>query len=224
MFYAALCRTAFRVSSRLRLTSSDKASRFSQSLKLSAYGLLFLTLTSSAFAGPVTLAWDPPVSAPNLEGYMLYYGSVRGNYSVGLDVGNLTTAAISGLQEGSTYYFVATAYDTYGSESSPSNEVSYTVPMANDTPPGVALISPLNGASVARKSTVTIGANAWDDFGVTKVEFYVNGGLVCTDSTGSYTCAWKVPASSGRSYQLQAKAYDTSGKVGSSSIVTVISQ
>jgi chitinase len=223
MFYAALSRTAFHVSSRLRLTSSDKASRFSQSLKLSAYGLLFLTLTSSAFAGPVTLAWNP-VSAPNLEGYMLYYGSARGNYSVGLDVGNLTTAAISGLQEGSTYYFVATAYDVYGHESSASNEVSYTIPMANDTPPTVALISPLNGASVARKSTVTIGANAWDDFGVTKVEFYVNGSLMCTDSTGSYTCAWRVPAASGRSYQLQAKVYDTSGKVGSSSIVTVISQ
>jgi chitinase len=220
MFYAALSRTAFHVSSRLRLTSSDKASPFSQSLKQSVYGLLFLILTSSAFAGPVSLGWNP-VSAPNLAGYMLYYGSARGNYSVGLDVGNSTTAAISALQAGSTYYFVATAYDAYGNESSFSNEVSYTVPMANDTPPGVALISPLNGASVARKSTVTIGMNAWDDVGVTKLEFYVNGSLVCTNAPTSYTCAWNVPAAPGRTYKLQAKAYDTAGKVGSSSIITV---
>jgi hypothetical protein len=223
MFYATLSRIAFHVSSRPRPTASHQASLCSQSLKLSVYGLLFLAFTSSTFAGPVRLAWDP-VSASNLAGYMLYYGSARGSYSVGVDAGNLTTAAISGLQEGSTYYFVATAYDVYGDESSPSNEVSYTIPMANDTPPAVTLITPLNGASVARKSTVTIGANAGDDFGVTKVEFYVNGSLVCTDNTGSYTCAWKVPAVSGRSYQLQAKAYDTAGKVGSSSIVSVISQ
>ena len=223
MFYAALSRIACHVSSRPRPTPSRKALLCSQSLKLSAYSLLFLSLTSSALAGPVKLAWNP-VSAPNLAGYMLYYGSASGNYSVGIDVGNLTTAAISGLQEGSTYYFVATAYDVYGDESSPSNEVRYTIPMANDTPPAVTLISPLNGASVARKSTVTIGANAWDDVGVTKMEFYVNGSLVCTDSTGSYTCAWKVPASPGRSYQLQAKAYDTSGKVGPSNIITVNAQ
>jgi hypothetical protein len=74
---------------------------------------------------------------------------------------------------------------------------------------------------VARKSTVTIGMNAWDDVGVTKLEFYVNGSLVCTNAPTSYTCAWNVPAAPGRTYKLQAKAYDTAGKVGSSSIITV---
>jgi chitinase len=223
MFYATVSRIASQASSRPRPTEFPGAWLCLHGPKLSVYSLLFLVFTSSTFAGPVTLAWDPS-SGPNLAGYMLYYGSARGSYSVGVDVGNLTTAAISGLQEGGTYYFVATAYDVYGDESPPSNEVSYTIPMANDTPPAVALITPLNGASVARKSTVTIGANASDDVGVTKVEFYVNGSLICTDSTGSYTCAWKVPAVSGRSYQLQAKAYDTAGKVGSSSIVSVVSQ
>jgi chitinase len=223
MFHATVSRIAFHTSSRPRPTDFHKAWLCSQGLKLSVYGLLFLVFTSSTFAGPVTLAWNPS-SGPNLAGYMLYYGTARGSYSVDMDVGNLTTAAISGLQEGSTYYFVATAYDVFGSESPPSNEVSYTIPMANDTPPTVALITPLNGSTVARKSTVTIGANASDNVGVTKVEFYVNGSLICTDNTGSYTCAWKVPAVSGRSYQLQAKAYDTAGKVGSSSIVSVISQ
>jgi chitinase len=205
MFSAALSRIALHLSSRLQAS------------------LLILILAPSAFAGSVRLAWDPS-SGPNVAGYMLYYGLARGSYSVGVNVGNFTTAALSGLQDGSTYYFVATAYDAYGKESAFSNEVSYTVPMANDTPPTVALISPLDGASVARKSTVTIGANAWDDYGVTKLEFYVNGSLVCANPPTSYTCAWKVPAAAGRTYQLQAKAYDTAGKAGSSSIITVQAQ
>jgi hypothetical protein len=178
----------------------------------------------AATAGPVTLAWDP-IFAPDLVGYMLYYGSASGSYSAGVDVGNFTTASISGLQEGSTYYFVATAYDAYGHESSFSNEVSYTVPTANDTPPTVTLTSPSDGASVPKKSTVTIGATAADDVGVTQVEFYVNGGLICAHAAASYdTCAWQVPAAPGRTYKLQAKVHDTSGHVGSSGIITVISQ
>jgi hypothetical protein len=77
---------------------------------------------------------------------------------------------------------------------------------------------------VKRKSTVAIAATASDDVSVIKVEFYVNGSLVCTDTTSSYNCTWRVPTASGRTYRLQAKAYDASGNVGLSSLVTVRSQ
>jgi chitinase len=189
-------------------------------MRLSVFGLLCLFLSSSAFAGPVTLAWDA-VSDPDLAGYRLYYGYASGSYSVTLGVGKATTAALSGLDAGRTYYFAATAYDVYGDESDFSNEVSYVVPAADTTPPTVAITSPAGGASVPKKSTVTINATASDDVGVTKVEFYVNGQLTCSDTAASYTCAWKVPAAPGRTYQLQAKAYDAQGNVSSSNIITV---
>jgi hypothetical protein len=140
---------------------------------------------------------------------------------VSLDTGPATAAALSGLQVGQKYYFAALAYDADGDHSPFSNEVSYTVPAGDTTPPTVSITAPVNGASVQRKSTFTIRVTATDTGGVTTVAFYVNGQLTCTDATASYTCTWKVPASAGRTYQLQATATDVQGNVGTSSRITV---
>jgi hypothetical protein len=50
---------------------------------------------------------------------------------------------------------------------------------------------------------------------VSKVEFYVNGSLVCTDTTAPYSCAWKVPAKTRTSYTIEARAYDAAGNTAS---------
>jgi chitinase len=229
MYNSALRQIPSYLPTPARRAPSRVASLFSVGLKLSVYGLFLLVLSSRAFAAPVTLVWDA-VAASYLAGYVLYYGYGSGSYTMSVDVGNYTSASLTSLDEGKTYYFVAAAYDVDGSESSFSNEVSYTVPVADVPPPMdvtapmVAITSPADGASVQKKSTVTIGADASDDVGVTKVEFYVNGQLVCADTTNSYTCAWKLPGAPGRTYQLQAKAYDAQGNSGSSGFVTVMSQ
>jgi hypothetical protein len=82
----------------------------------------------------------------------------------------------------------------------------------------------VNGSVVSAKSTVTISATASDNAGVTRVEFYVNGSLKCTDTSAPHTCSWGVPAARGKSYQLQAKAHDAAGNIGSSAVITVISR
>ena len=75
---------------------SHLASLASFSVGLWAFGLFYLLLSSIASAAPVTLAWDP-VSASDLAGYKLYYGHASGQYSFNLNVGNTTTAVLSGL-------------------------------------------------------------------------------------------------------------------------------
>jgi hypothetical protein len=70
----------------------------------------------------VTLAWSPVTNA-NVAGYNLYYGSARSNYTNVTSVGNVTNATISGLTEGTTYYFAATTLSTSGLESDYSAEV-----------------------------------------------------------------------------------------------------
>jgi hypothetical protein len=45
-----------------------------------------------------------------------------------VNVGNVTSATISGLVADVTYYFAATAYDNLGQESAYSTEISYLVP------------------------------------------------------------------------------------------------
>jgi hypothetical protein len=80
----------------------------------------------------VTLAWDANAATTdpgtNTVGYRVYIGPSSGDYTQSIDVGNSTTATVSGLTSGSTYYFAVIAYSAEASASSPSNEVSFTAP------------------------------------------------------------------------------------------------
>jgi Bacterial Ig domain len=88
----------------------------------------------------------------------------------------------------------------------------------DNTPPTVAITNPANGAIVVRKSNVTITATASDNVGVTRVEFLVNGGLQCTDTTTPYSCVWRVPAAMNKAHQLQARAFDQAGNSATATI------
>jgi chitodextrinase len=81
--------------------------------------------------GTAILTWDP-VTAPNLAGYRIYYGTSPGTYlqarGQGINVGNVTTYTVTGLGSGTRYYFAATSNDTSGNESGFSNEVFKDVP------------------------------------------------------------------------------------------------
>ena len=99
-----------------------------------------------------------------------------------------------------------------------------TVTVLNALAPTVSITSPTNGATVPRRSTVTIRATASENVSITKVEFYVNGTRKYTDTTADYSCAWSVPAQAGGTYRLWAKAYDAKRNVVTSSVVTVTSR
>lgn len=75
----------------------------------------------------VTLAWDPSIST-NIVSYIVYYGTSSQNYSSDIVVGDMDTVTISGLANGTTYYFVVVAIDSQGIASPFSNQVTYTTP------------------------------------------------------------------------------------------------
>src|SRR5271154_3267153 len=86
-------------------------------------------------AGSVTLAWSPSTDT-NVTGYNVYFGGVSETYTNKISAGDTTSAVISNLVSGATYYFAATAYDSTGLESPFSNEASYAVPLtATNNPP-----------------------------------------------------------------------------------------
>lgn len=74
-------------------------------------------------------------SESDLAGYIVYYGTASRTYSamstsVGLSGDGSTgtpSKIISGLLDGTTYYFGVTAYDATGNESTFSGEVTTTV-------------------------------------------------------------------------------------------------
>jgi Fibronectin type III domain len=80
----------------------------------------------------VTLAWTGSTSA-GVDGYRVDYGTTSGIYTNSIVLGNVTTNTVAGLAGGVTYFFALTTYDTNGSESPFSNEISYTVPTGLQT-------------------------------------------------------------------------------------------
>lgn len=86
--------------------------------------------------GSATLAWTSPTTRTdgsaltNLAGFNIYYGTSPGSYPNKIAVANpgLTTFVVTNLLGGSTYFFVATAYDSTGAESAYSNIGSKTIP------------------------------------------------------------------------------------------------
>ena len=90
-------------------------------------------------------------------------------------------------------------------------------PGPDTIPPTVLIVSPADG-SIVTNAIVT--AEASDDVGVTKVEFYRNKRLIRTDAVAPYTYKW-TPNSSGIIRTFVARAYDAAGNVSSSSPVTL---
>ncbi len=86
-----------------------------------------LTLSTPS-AGTATLSWNA-TSDSDLAGYKVYRATTSGGYGAPLATLNKTTTSYvaSGLQTGTTYFFVITAYDTAGNESAFSNEVSKSI-------------------------------------------------------------------------------------------------
>jgi hypothetical protein len=95
-----------------------------------------------------------------------------------------------------------------------------TVTVQQDTAaPQTFWTSPAAGAIV--RGTVSLQAEASDDTGVTRVEFYVNGALQGTDTTAPYAVNWNTASIADGSYSLYAKAFDAAAKSGTSATITV---
>ncbi len=84
--------------------------------------------------GSVTLSWQPPTEntngsvLTNLAGYNVHYGTQSQSYTSDVQVANsgASTYVVQNLSPG-TYYFAVTAYNSDGSESQYSPEVSTTI-------------------------------------------------------------------------------------------------
>ena len=80
------------------------------------------TTTSTTTA---SLTWSPSTDT-SVVGYKVYMGTTAGVYGPPITVGNVTSYVLSNLGVG-TYYFVVTDYNSNGTESLPSNEVTKSI-------------------------------------------------------------------------------------------------
>jgi len=84
-----------------------------------------------------------------------------------------------------------------------------TAPLPDTAPPTVIITSPLDGAPLQRKQRIE--AQAFDDVAVARVEFYVNGALLATDTTAPYVVYWNTRRAANGPNIIKAVAYDPRG-------------
>jgi hypothetical protein len=126
----------------------------------------------------VTLTWTAS-NGLDIAGYRVYWGTASQNYSNLRDVGPVTTATISDLSEGLTYYFAATAYDIAGLESPLSSEISYTVPLAPPAPLNLQLT--LSGAGQPLLTGLGLPGSSYD---VMATSYFTNWTVLGNVSAG----------------------------------------
>ncbi|HYH98868.1 Ig-like domain-containing protein, partial [Hyalangium sp.] len=109
------------------------------------------------------------------------------------------------------------AYDAAGNVGT-SAPIAVTVD--NDsTAPTVAITSPASGATLA--GWVSLQADATDNRAVTRVEFFVNGAVLVSDTTAPFSVDWDITTRANGNYSLHAKAYDAAGNTATSAVVAV---
>jgi hypothetical protein len=81
-----------------------------------------------------------------------------------LDVSNVTTYPVTGLAQGTTYYYVVRAYNAYGT-SGDSNEITVNTTSTSNIPPSITniVLSPSTG--ITSSTTVSVSATITDSDG-----------------------------------------------------------
>lgn len=87
-----------------------------------------------------------------------------------------------------------------------------TAPVVNVTAPAAGTVS----------GSVAIAATATHASGIERVEFYVNGTLLSTDSSSPFEAVWDSTGAAAGSHTIEARAFNAAGGVGSSSVTVSI--
>ena len=103
----------------------------------------------------------------------------------------------------------------------PQTQESGRAAGGDTTAPTVSLTTPTAGATVS--GTVNLTANASDNKGVTKVEFWDGANLIAADtsSTGGWGVSWNTATATNGAHTLRARAYDAAGNQTTSAPVSV---
>ncbi|MDL2342725.1 Ig-like domain-containing protein [Deinococcus sp. MIMF12] len=141
----------------------------------------------------------------------------RGTEKIGEDRETPYTATdtVTSAQNG-TLTYRAVALDAAGNR----GEDTATVNVAIDAAPTVSVSA--SSTALTRDASVTVRANAQDDRGITKVEFYLDGQLVFTDTEPPYETTLPFTFRQNGVRTIRVVAYDTAGQTAEATqLVTV---
>lgn len=93
---------------------------------------------------------------------------------------------------------------------------------SDNTPPTVVITYPANNSEFIEGTEIRITAEALDNKKVEKVEFFIDGTMVSTDTTEPYEHVWHSGFRKDVNHTVYAKAFDASNNSSSSELINVI--
>ena len=202
--------TADDIFYRIRLTVTDSGGRQHSSYRDVRPNKSSMTVATSPAGLQVTVEAEPkasPYSTLSVVGMKRTLGVVSPQ-----TVNGVTYEFSSWSDGGAATHEITT----------PSADTTYTAtfrPVADTVKPAVAVTVPAAGATV--RGNVNLAANASDASGLTKVEWWVDGVRVATDTDGApWAKAWNSASVADGTHKILAKARDTAGNWGASLSVT----
>lgn len=138
--------------------------------------------------------------------------SVDGSAKTSSTTAPFTTTWNSGTVVNGTHTLTVTAKDGKGNSSSSSIQVSVNNMTAGDiTAPTVNISSPTNGASYDANTTLSINASASDDIGVSSLNISIDGTVVATSSSPSFSYSWNTGTAGSGIHNISSTAKDAAG-------------
>ena len=170
------------------------------------------------------VSWTAPLTSPTLSTSMTSRtlggaANTWGRSWTPADLSNanfrvrVTTVANSTVRD-FTLDWIAVRVTYQGGSSEPPPP-----PPPDTTPPSVSITSPAGGASVS--GTTTISASASDNVGVTRVDFFVDGVLLSSDTSSPYSASWNTTSATNATHSLTARAFDAANNQTTSGAVSV---
>lgn len=114
---------------------------------------------------------------------------------------------------------VITVTATFGNGSKAGSFTLVPGTAGDTTPPTASITSPAAGATVS--GTVSIQANASDNVGVTRVDFFVDGAVVSSGTTAPYSASWNTNGGANGAHSLTVPAFDAANNQKTSAAVSV---
>jgi hypothetical protein len=210
--YPAACNHVVAVTATTSTDSLASFSSYGSWVTVSAPGKSILTTSNG---GGYAYASGTSFSAPITAGLGALILSVNPNLTATQVVDIIKQGVDDKWTVGFDQYFGYGRINAYKSLILAKN----TMPQVDSTPPDVSITSPDNGAIVS--GTVQVDVSATDNVGVSRVELYVNGTLLSTDTTAPYSFSWDTSTEASENCSLQAIAYDAAGNTGLSGTVAV---
>ncbi|WP_395794775.1 PHB depolymerase family esterase [Aquimonas sp.] len=126
----------------------------------------------------------------------------------------------SALSVNGSHSLQARALDLVGNGGS-SAVVSVTVSggLSDTTPPSISLVFPTAGAVLS--GSVSLSAQANDDFGVSGVQFLLDGSVIGSVSAAPWSLNWNSASVAEGSYAISARAFDAAGNSATSAARTI---